>query len=374
MTIFLNNLKRLYRDKFSLITLLILPVIFISFSMFALGGSTPLRIGIIDEDNTQLTAILREELQTNTSILDAKDEEDLRQRLINGRLDYAIKINKGFTQDLIQGKDPWIQTYSLKETNTSAPVRFYIDGFITSAKNIAQAANGSEDAFYKGIELYLSDSVAADFQSIENTERDTKPNTYASLGFLIMFMLYMSTNAATLVLEDKQLKTYDRVLASPITTRRYFAQNLLSFIVTMLLQVSAIFAILIFVFKADMGPSVGNLLALFGIFALTAVALGVAISSFSKDLRQANAMSYLITVPMCMLGGCFWPRDIMPGVLQQLSNFIPVTWALRACEKLLYGGALSSIRAEAGILVLFALVFLILGSNKRVMMSVSNKQ
>ena len=367
MTIFTNNLKRLYRDKFTLIVMLLLPVIFIAFSMFALGVSTPLHVAVIDKDNTKLTSAFKNSLQSSINLVELQ-EEDIKQKLINGKLDYAIKIDKGFTLNLIKGLDAKLQTYSLKETNISASIKFYTESFINSAKNIAMAAKGSEEKFYSGMELYMSNIVTADYYSIENTENDTKFNTILSLGFMAMFMLFMSTNAAALVLEDKQLKTYGRVLSSPILTRSYFIQNLLSYIAIMLIQVIAIFSILIFVFGADMGPSAGSLLLLFAVFALTAVALGMAISSFSKDLKQDNALSYLITIPMSMLGGSFWPREIMPKLLQQLSNFTPVTWVLQASEKLLYGSSLYDIRSEIAILLLFTLVFLIIGSNKRIMM------
>ena len=367
MTIFTNNLKRLYRDKFTLIVMLVLPIIFIAFSMFALGGGTSLNVAIIDNDNTKLTSVFKESLTRSTELVEFK-EEDIKEKLISGKLNYAIKIEEGFTQKLIQGMDVKLQTYSLKETNTSASTKFLAESFINSSKNIAVAAKGSEEEFYRGLELYMSDIVSADYRSIENTENDTKDNTLISLGFMIMFMLFMSTNAATLVLEDKQLKTYGRVLSSPVSSRSYFMQNLLSYIAIMLTQVCAIFFILGFIFKANLGPSVGSLLVLFAVFALTAVALGMAISSFSKDLMQDNAMSYLITIPMCMLGGCFWPLEIMPKALQQLSNFTPVTWVLKASEKLIYGSSLNAIGSEIAVLLLFALVFLIVGSNKRVMM------
>lgn len=367
MTIFINNLKRLYRDKFTLIVMLVLPVIFISISMFALGGNAPLNVAVIDMENTKLTSLFKESLHSSVN-LTVLSEEDIKQKLINGKLDYAIKIDKGFTQKLIKGLDVKLQTYSLKETNTSASIKFYTESFMNASKNIAAAAKGGEEEFYRGMELYMSNIVSADYKSIENTESDKKENTMLSLGFMVMFMLFMSTNAATLVLEDKQFKTYGRVLSSPISTRSYFVQNLLSYIAIMLMQVCAIFSILIFVFRADLGPSVGSLLVLYAVFALTAVALGMAISSFSKDLRQNNALSYLITIPMSMLGGCFWPLEIMPKALQQFSNFTPVTWALKASEKLLYGSSLKDIGSEITILLLFSLVFLIAGSNKRIML------
>ena len=367
MTIFINNLKRLSRDKFAVIMMVVLPTIFIAVSMYALGGGTPLNVAVIDKDNTELTSMLKSELQSSTNIIEVQ-EKDIKQMLINGKLDYSISIDDGFTEALINGKDVKLQSVSLKETNSSVPIKFFVNNFVNSAKNIAAAAKGSEADFYKGMELYASKIVSVDYSKIENAEVDTKRNTLLSFGFMVMFMLFLSTNASTMILEDKQFKTYGRVLSSPISTRSYFLQNLLSYIVITLAQISIIFSLLVFVFKADLGPSVFNILVLFSIFALTSVALGLAISSLTKDLRQNNAMSYLIVIPVCMLGGCFWPREVMPEVLQHLSSFTPVTWVLKASEKLLYGGSLYAIGSEIAILLLFALVFFIVGSNKRIMM------
>lgn len=347
--------------------MLVLPIIFISFSMYAFSVNRPINIAVIDYDNTKLTSILKDSLKDSANIIELQ-EQDIKQKLINGKLEYAIKIDKGFTQDLINGADVKLQSYSLKETNYSVPMKVFIDNFISSSKNIAFAAGGSEEKFYKGMELYLSDITAVDYQSIEGTERDTKINTLFSFGYLVMFMFFMSINSTTSVLEDKQLNTYGRVLSSPITPRSYFIQNIISYITIMLIQVFATFAIMIFIFRADFGPSIVNLLILYTVFTLTAVALGVAISSFCKDLRQANSLAYLIIIPMCMLGGCFWSRDIMPKVLRQLSYFTPVTWVLKASEKLLYGSSISAIGSELAVLLLFALVFFIAGSNKKIML------
>jgi len=363
----MNNIRRLMRDRFSLVVMLVLPVIFISFSMFALNPSTPLNVAIIDKDKTQFTAMLREGLEGSTNIEEVA-EDRVKQRLIAGKLDYVIFIEEGFTRELIQGKETRLKTMSLKETNTSVPVKMFIDSFINASKNIASAAKGSEEAFYKGLELYRSNAVSAVYKSIENTEWDTLVKTRVSFGYLVMFMFFMSNSAASLALEDKQMKTYGRVLCTPISARSYFLQNILSSIAITAIQVCAIFAVLLFIFKANMGNRVFSLLVLFIVFSLTSVSLGMAISSMSKDLRQNNAMSYLIIIPLCMLGGCFWDIEIAPEILQRLSNFTPVTWVLRASEELLlYGGTLSDVIPEIIVLLLFSLVFTLIGSNKDIL-------
>ena len=67
-----------------------------------------------------------------------------------------------------------------------------------------------------------------------------------------------------------------------------------------------------------------------------------------------------------MLGGCFWPRDIMGSTLQNISNFVPSTWAMKASDKILSGSSLMGVSQELGVLMLFAVVFFIISRSKKV--------
>lgn len=63
-----------------------------------------------------------------------------------------------------------------------------------------------------------------------------------------------------------------------------------------------------------------------------------------------------------MLGGCFWPITIMPVWMQKIANFVPQKWAIDAIERLASGQTLSEMRMHMGILSLFALILLGVGS------------
>ncbi len=66
-----------------------------------------------------------------------------------------------------------------------------------------------------------------------------------------------------------------------------------------------------------------------------------------------------------MLGGCFWPKEIMPDMLQRISEFVPVTWAIKGMEKILNGGSITTVGNEIIVLLLFALVFFLVGSAQK---------
>jgi ABC-2 type transport system permease protein len=63
----------------------------------------------------------------------------------------------------------------------------------------------------------------------------------------------------------------------------------------------------------------------------------------------------------CMLGGCFFSTSLMKGPLNTISNFIPQKWEMDAFEKLFSGRALTDIKINLLILLLFGAVFFTFG-------------
>lgn len=363
MIITVTNLNRIFKKKANLIIMFIFPLIFITLLMIGSFSVQKTTIGLVDNDNTKLTRILSDSLKGQNNIVLLK-EKDIKSRLVSSSIDYGMIIDKGFTARVIAGKDVSIRGFSIKESNISLPSKYYIESFINSARNIGAASKGDEKLFYKGINSYENGVYSVSYKDIVKSNNKGE-STLRSFGFLIMSMLYIGTMTTQLILEDKKNKIYYRIFASPVSPRSYMLQNILSSFSTLLIQLVIIFAIMKFVFKAYFGPSLLTMFGLFAVFALVCVSLGVAISSISKDVRQAGSINSFITVPMCMLGGCFWTRDFMPDILVRISNFMPTTWVLKAAGKLIDGGSLSSIYTDLSVLLLFILVFALMGSWKK---------
>ena len=362
MIIFKSNIKRILKSKSNLILMIVFPMIFISIAMSASFGTAKPTLGIVDKDKTKFTqSFIKDSKEKNNVVF--LNQADIKDKLINNGADYIIVIDKGFTDALINNKEASLKGYSIQESNISLPTKYYIDSFINSAKNIGAASKGDEIKFYKGLESYKKGNFKSIYRDVDNNQR--KSNTLAALGFLIMSMIFLSNSTSQLILEDKQNKTFFRIFASPISTGHYMLQNILSSFAILIVQTTLIFTIMVKVFKADFGTSIFSVYVLFVIFSLMCVSLGVAITSASKNARQSASISTFITVPMCMLGGCFWPINIMPDILLKISNFMPTTWILRASQKVMKGSNLFGVRTEISVLLLFTLVFILLGSWKK---------
>jgi len=74
--------------------------------------------------------------------------------------------------------------------------------------------------------------------------------------------------------------------------------------------------------------------------ALTAAALfpmGLLIASVAKTATGASVIGRLAFFPMIFFAGMWWPRELMPGVLQGVSDFTPLGAAVEAMQDSMQG-------------------------------------
>ncbi|KPD00037.1 ABC-2 family transporter protein [Geobacillus sp. BCO2] len=83
-----------------------------------------------------------------------------------------------------------------------------------------------------------------------------------------------------------------------------------------------------------------------------------------EQLCFRRGAAALVTVPTCMLAGCFWPVELMPEFLQKAAYFIPQRWALDCLVKLQEGRSFGSLYWHLLILLAFALTFFLLAVYK----------
>lgn len=367
MSIFFNNLKRIFRKRVNLIVMLVVPIAFIAIIAGAMNSSSSsnINIGFVDNDNTKLTAILKEDLQKQGTVKPIS-EADIKDMIVNKKIDTAIVIPKDFTSNIIEGKvQNSIEIYSIKGTSNNSSIEYYVNSFSEAAKNIAKAANGDNSSFYNGLSAYEKGNFSKEIK-YTNGKLENETATSTELGYLVMSMIYLSTMVSTLILRDKKAGVYNRIFANGTSRASYIFQSILSFVAVMFVQIVAILMVMKYMVHSDLGPSIFNLFVVLMLLGITGVALGVAICNNAKTLSQANAVIGFVATPIIMLGGCFWPRDIMGTTLKNISNFVPTTWAMDAVSKVVSGNSLASVSKDLEIIVVFAVIFFLVSVIKKV--------
>lgn len=84
-----------------------------------------------------------------------------------------------------------------------------------------------------------------------------------------------------------------------------------------------------------------------------------------KNIQQFNALIPLISVSMAMIGGAYWPLEIVSSpVLLKLADFMPIKYGMEALKgATIYGESWGELLQPMSILILMGVVFVGIGIN-----------
>ncbi len=92
------------------------------------------------------------------------------------------------------------------------------------------------------------------------------------------------------------------------------------------------------------------------------VSIGVAIGNFAKSADAASAIANVVYFPMMFLTGTFFPLELMPGFMQTVSRFLPLTYFNEGLRDTLIFGNITGALANLAVVTVLAIVFFILSA------------
>lgn len=362
MAIFQNNIKRFLLHKLNFVLLMVIPLLFIMLS-FSGSGAQKAVVGIIDHDHSLLSQRMVQSIKTQADVVTVT-EKDMRDQLINNKVDSVIVIPKHFAQFMLAGRSVKLQSFYVQESNVSSGIQTFVSSYLQDVHLMAGNARGDKNMFYKALDEYQKNHLGLHVKSTDNSGAQ-KEKTMGALGFVIFGLFMIVSVSSRFIMEDKKLKLYNRFFTTPLSVRSYNVQNILSYLMLATATILLLLAVLVFGFHATLGPSLFNVFFVLFVFSVVSVSIGILISSLAKSPGQATALSQLIITPVAMLGGCFWPISITPVFMQKIADFVPTTWGMRALTSLVYGNQLNHVIMDLVVLLAFAAVFFLLASWKR---------
>jgi len=363
MTILSNNLKRIFSKKANIICMIIIPIVLNIFIISVSTREVKYNIGILDNDSSRYTQDFISRLEETCNVKMLTNDDDIKSMVINSKVDCAFTFESGFTEGMISGNDEYVKTYAMEGTNSLEPIEMYISSYVSASKEIAKASNRDAEAFYKGMDDYYKNEYAVEYKNFASGSTEDVSTAVASLGYMAFGMVFLMSFSTMLILEDKISGVYDRIATTPLKRSHYFVQHLISYFTVAVIQVVALFNILPEMIHVSYGKTttdVAEVMLICCTFALVCISIGIAVSRFSKNTLMAGSITTLINLPMLMLGGCLWPREVMPGYLQKIGDFMPTTWFLKAAETVLYGDGIMNAINEIVYMLALVTVMLIL--------------
>ena len=339
-----SSLKAYFRNRGAIFFSLLVPVMIMTiFGLINFGGGTAsVNIGVVDQANNQVSSrIIAGLKQVKAVKLHTGSLDSEKHELLQGNRDLVAVL----PASIGQGSTAITAYYNQGNPQNSQVAIAIMNQFVDRASFA-----------FAGVTPALT--------------MDTKPVQSRNLSyvdFLVPGMIALSIMQTGLFgvvftfVQWKQRGILRRLMATPMRVSDFFFAQLVSRLSTVGLQIAVLLAVglLFFHFHFE-----GNLLYLLivgivggGIF----LAMGLAISGATKSEETAAPIANLVSLPLMFLSGVFFPRSAMPGWLQTITQYSPLTYVSDALRSISIDGAsLWSIRSDLlGIVIWLAIAALI---------------
>ena len=240
---------------------------------------------------------------------------------------------------------------------------------VSEAERIKPFASVADRQAYYDHALAQAQTAGAESSSagVEITHPATAPYRYnpaaqGSAGQLITWVFIPLLGIGTLFAHERQSGTLRRLFVMPVSKAQLLLGTIGGQFLTSLAQMALLIGFGIAVMGLNWGNDLAGLAVMMIATGLCGAAMGTMLGAFVKSARQANGLSIMLGMVMALLGGCWYPQEIIPEGVRTILQIVPTTWAMRGLTDLAARGlGLPAILPSAAILVAFAAVFFVVG-------------
>jgi len=365
---------------------LILPVVFTLILAGGTGAPTDnrTRITVVDQAQSDLSRQLISELEQSTTIRPVvKALQDAEQEFEKRNVSAVLIIPAGFTLDNLREGELELelrqQANNLGSLAAYQVVQAAIQG-LSSGVEIARSSTAAAEAirpfeseaerdkyFVAALEEAQEQiNTAPDRMKVsqavfeDTVEYDPRANSSAGQMITWVFIPLFGISAA--FASERASGTLRRFFTTPTSKAVYLLGTLLGAVFWALVQMLLLVLFGILVMKLNWGQSPGALAVMLVTSTLAASAIGVAMGAVVRTESQATGLSIMAGMVMALLGGCWYPLELFPQVVQQAVKILPTRWAMQGMlDVVLRGQGVAGVLPEAAVLLGFAAVFYAIG-------------
>ncbi len=345
----------LLRDRQTLAILILFPVVQVLIFGFAVRTDVrDIAIAIVDPTPDVATKDLRERIAASDRfhiVGVAAGAQGLDRQFRHGSIRQALVLPRDVERRIGRGD--------------SLPVQLLTDGSDPNTGGIMQGyASAIVDRWYR-------DAVPAGGTLLIETRarmryNPTLESAHLFVPGLVAFVLTIISALMTAIsiTREKETGTMEMLLVSPIRPTAIVAGKVIPYIVLGFVSVLLVHVAGHTVFGVPLRGSLALLLSESILYIITALALGIMISTKVPNQRTAMIAALAgLMMPTLLLSGFIFPLDSLPKVLQWLSYAVPARWFLTIVRGIMLKGAgLATLWQETLVLVGMTLFLLVKGS------------
>jgi len=321
----------IFRDYRTMIILFGMPIAQILLFGFAIRNEIKdIKIAILDYSRDNVTQeISNKILSSGYFILSDNlfNEKELEEEFKKGTIKEIIIFEQNFSENL----------YKTGKAN----IQLILDA---SEANLANMVMGYTNSILKEYQM----EIAGKYSNPPSITTEVKMRYNPELKSVYMFvpgimaiilMLVSALMTSISITREKELGTMEILLVSPLNPLMIIIGKVIPYLILGIVNAVVILLISANVFDVPVSGSNILLLAETVLFVITALSLGILISTLVNDQQTAMMISLAgLMLPTVMLSGYVFPIENMPVVLQWLSHILPAKWYVIIVKSIMLKG------------------------------------
>ena len=307
-----STIKMWSRDRASLFWTFFLPlVIMVIFGLLNFGELGKVDLGIVDHAGNDASAQLLDGLSELDALrITAGEEGAERAALADGRRDVVVILPADFGQ---------------------------AGGAVTALYHQGRASE-----YQVGIGIMRSAIAELNF-AITGAERvvtlETQGVAARDLGYIdflmpgVIGMSIMQLGLFSVAFSFVTMKregVLRRLLATPLNPATLLVAQVVTRLIVVIVQTLILAGVAIFLFGAEFAGNFFAVLLAAALGGAVFLALGFAVSGWARSEQQAAPLANVVSLPMMFLSGVFFSRDVLPEILQRITDYLPLTYLVEA--------------------------------------------
>ncbi|HGO3719730.1 TPA: ABC transporter permease, partial [Staphylococcus aureus] len=338
--------KEMLRDKRTLALMFLAPILILTLMYFIFNGDeNDLKIGIDTSVSSNITKQLpSSDIKTQTF----HSHENIKSKIENNHLDGYIYQENQTLHVIYTNEDP----------NKSNMIKQMIgkaiqQDKISSIKHLIEKAPPTMKAPNKQ-DIKISHSYL--YGNSDSTYFDKMFPIL--MGFFVFLFVFLISGIA--LLRERTTGTLERVLSTSIRRSEIVLGYLIGYGIFAIIQTLIIVLFSIYLLNINLAGSLWYVILINICLAITALSMGIFISTFANSEFQMIQFIPLVAVPQVFFSGIF-PLENMPDWLGNIGYIFPLRYAGDALTNVMIKGqGWSNIWFDLLILMIFIMAFIIL--------------
>jgi ABC-2 type transport system permease protein len=348
----------IFRDRRSLFILFGMPIAQILLFGFAITNEiNNVDIAILDHSKDLETQKIIDKIKSSPYFKienQIDNEKAIESEFKKGKVKAVVIFEPNFSKNLGTKKVAIIQAVTdATEPNVANTIANYTAAVIQNYQSQKNKSNNSPAKVEVQSRMFYNPELKSVFNFVPGV-----------MTVILMLVSAMMTSIS--ITREKELGTMEILLVSPLKPFQVIIGKVFPYIFLSIINAIVILLLGFFVFKMPINGSLFLLMFESILFIISALSLGILISTISDSQQTAMMLSLMgLMLPVIILSGFIFPISSMPMPMQVISNIIPAKWFIIIVKAIMLKGVgIQYIWKETLVLIGMTVFFIALSIKK----------